>query len=133
MRKFVPRNAVAAAAITARISAGISFCSCPSASLAAAAAAFMSNATRNSYSQRDQSMLLLRAQFPLGVQRFKCLGQVLPCFGGFNDVVNKPPAGGNVGVGKRISIRAHQFLAAALLIFGHIDRSEERRAGNGCK
>jgi len=66
-------------------------------------------------------MFLPGTHLPLGVQRFKRVGKILPCLRRLDNVVHKPPACRNVGIGKRLSILIHQFFAAAGLILGGID------------
>ncbi len=49
-------------------------------------------------------MLFLRAEFALAVQRLERERQVLPGFRGFDDLVDQPAAGRNIGISKRLPI-----------------------------
>src|ERR1035437_6014968 len=118
-------NSPAAATIAARISGGVSSSSGRTVCIAASAAASFFNVTRGSSSEWDQSMLLLRAQFPFSVQRLKRLGQIFPCFRRFDDVVHQPAACSDNGVGKRLPIFVDHLLAAGCLIFRSVDFTPE--------
>ena len=71
--------------------------------------------------QRNQSMFLLRTQFPLAVQRFERQRQVPARFGGFDDFVHQPPPRGDIGIGKCLAILFDQFLAARGLVVRGLD------------
>ena len=59
-------------------------------------------------------MFLFGTQLALGVQRFERSRQTPSGLGWFDDVIHQPPAGRNVGIGKRLAILVDQFLARGL-------------------
>src|SRR5271157_384221 len=78
--------------------------------------------------QWDQSVLLLRSCFALGVQTFQRLGKALPGIGGLNHCVHQPPARRHIRIGKDLAILIDQLLAASGLILGGLDLAPEDNA-----